>query len=196
MRRDNTEFADWVRSSIYADNCARFNSSLTLSCVAGLIFVVDSNDRERVQEAKDELTKMLSEDELRDCILLVRRIDTRPTIRLFDTLFRGRGLCGRRRSAPWVSSLDSARNPSNACWRDALNSCMTSCIHPHHRWLWQVFANKQDLPNAMSCSELTDKLGLNQLGGSKKWYIQATCAPQGEGLYEGLDWLSSQMADK
>lgn len=73
---------------------------MTLSCVAGLIFVVDSNDRERVQEAKDELTKMLSEDELRDCILLVRRIDTRPTIRLFDTLFRGRGLCGRMRSPP------------------------------------------------------------------------------------------------
>jgi len=26
-----------------------------------------------------------------------------------------------------------------------------------------VFANKQDLPNAMSAAELTDKLGLNQL---------------------------------
>lgn len=26
-----------------------------------------------------------------------------------------------------------------------------------------VFANKQDLPNAMNASELTDKLGLNQL---------------------------------
>jgi len=65
-----------------------------------LIFVIDSNDRDRLKIAKDELTKMLSEDELRDCILLVRRIDTRPTIRLFDTLFRGRGLCGRRRSAP------------------------------------------------------------------------------------------------
>ena len=26
-----------------------------------------------------------------------------------------------------------------------------------------VFANKQDLPNAMSAAEITDKLGLNQL---------------------------------
>jgi hypothetical protein len=26
-----------------------------------------------------------------------------------------------------------------------------------------LFANKQDLPNAMSAAELTDKLGLNQL---------------------------------
>ena len=31
----------------------------------GLIFVVDSNDRERVGEAKDELDRMLNEDELR-----------------------------------------------------------------------------------------------------------------------------------
>lgn len=58
-----------------------------------------------------------------------------------------------------------------------------------------VFANKQDLPNAMSPSEITDKLGLNELRG-KTWYIQAACAPQGEGLYDGLDWLSQQMATK
>lgn len=38
---------------------------------AGLIFVVDSNDRERVGEARDELLRMLNEDELRDAKLLV-----------------------------------------------------------------------------------------------------------------------------
>lgn len=38
---------------------------------SGLIFVVDSNDRERIGEAKDELCRMLSEDELRDAALLV-----------------------------------------------------------------------------------------------------------------------------
>uniref|UniRef100_A0A8C6I8H1 ADP-ribosylation factor 2 n=1 Tax=Mus spicilegus TaxID=10103 RepID=A0A8C6I8H1_MUSSI len=37
----------------------------------GLIFVVDSNDRERVNEAREELTRMLAEDELRDAVLLV-----------------------------------------------------------------------------------------------------------------------------
>jgi len=92
----------------------------------GLIFVVDSNDRERIGEAHDELQKMLQEDELRDAHLL-------------------------------------------------------------------VFANKQDLPNAMSASELTDKLGLQSLR-NRKWYIQATCATQGHGLYEGLDWLSSELS--
>ncbi len=37
----------------------------------GLIFVVDSNDRERIGEARDELQRMLSEDELRNVPLLI-----------------------------------------------------------------------------------------------------------------------------
>ena len=43
----------------------------TFILFTGLIFVVDSNDRERVGEAKEELNRMLNEDELRDAILLV-----------------------------------------------------------------------------------------------------------------------------
>ncbi|KAG8421356.1 Arf GTPase arf1, variant 2 [Metarhizium acridum] len=62
----------------------------------GIIFVVDSNDRDRVVEAREELQRMLNEDELREAILL-------------------------------------------------------------------VFANKQDLPNAMNAAEITDKLGLHSL---------------------------------
>ncbi|XP_008159952.3 ADP-ribosylation factor 5-like [Eptesicus fuscus] len=92
----------------------------------GLIFVVDRNDRERVQGSADELQKMLQEEELWDAVLL-------------------------------------------------------------------VFANKQDMPNAMPVSELTDKLGLQHLR-SHTWYIQATCAIQGTGLYDGLDWLSHELS--
>uniref|UniRef100_A0A8C1QE26 ADP-ribosylation factor n=1 Tax=Cyprinus carpio TaxID=7962 RepID=A0A8C1QE26_CYPCA len=58
-----------------------------------------------------------------------------------------------------------------------------------------VFANKQDLPNAMAISEMTDKLGLQALR-SRTWYVQATCATQGTGLYEGLDWLSEQLSKR
>uniref|UniRef100_A0A8C3C7Z3 ADP-ribosylation factor 3 n=1 Tax=Cairina moschata TaxID=8855 RepID=A0A8C3C7Z3_CAIMO len=94
----------------------------------GLIFVVDSNDRERVNEAREELMRMLAEDELRDAVLL-------------------------------------------------------------------VFANKQDLPNAMNAAEITDKLGLHSLR-HRNWYIQATCATSGDGLYEGLDWLANQLKNK
>ncbi|KAI6188963.1 ADP-ribosylation factor 1-like protein [Aphelenchoides besseyi] len=94
----------------------------------GLIFVVDSNDRDRIDEAREELIRMLAEDELRDAVLL-------------------------------------------------------------------VFANKQDLPNAMNAAEVTDKLGLHQMR-NRNWYIQSTCATSGDGLYEGLDWLSNQLKDR
>lgn len=91
----------------------------------GLIFVVDSNDRERIEENREELHKMLAEEELRDSVLL-------------------------------------------------------------------VFANKQDLPGALTCPEITDKLGLHTIRG-RTWFIQSTCAVRGDGLYEGLDWLSKSV---
>ncbi|XP_026130608.1 ADP-ribosylation factor 4-like [Carassius auratus] len=56
-----------------------------------------------------------------------------------------------------------------------------------------VLANKQDLPKAMPVHELTDRLGLHVLRG-RQWFVQATCAVQGSGLYEGLDWLSDQLS--
>merc|ERR1712003_10278 len=62
----------------------------------GLIFVVDSNDRDRIHETKDELHKMINDEELKDAVVL-------------------------------------------------------------------VFANKQDLPNAMNAAEITEKLGLHAL---------------------------------
>merc|ERR1711974_260082 len=46
-----------------------------------------------------------------------------------------------------------------------------------------VFANKQDLPDALSAAEITDKLGLHSLR-QRAWYIQSTCATSGDGLYE------------
>lgn len=53
-----------------------FKTCTSLICslfalITGLIFVVDSNDRERSGEARDELARMLAEDELRDAVLLV-----------------------------------------------------------------------------------------------------------------------------
>ena len=36
-----------------------------------------------------------------------------------------------------------------------------------------IFANKQDLPNAMNAAEITDKLGLHSLR-NRNWYIQVT----------------------
>ena len=55
-----------------------------------------------------------------------------------------------------------------------------------------VLANKQDLPGAMNTAEVADALGLHQLK-AKNWFIQATCATTGDGLYDGLDWLSKNV---
>eukprot|EP01125_Pyxidicula_operculata_P018804 TRINITY_DN6726_c0_g1_i2.p1 TRINITY_DN6726_c0_g1~~TRINITY_DN6726_c0_g1_i2.p1 ORF type:complete len:681 (-),score=117.31 TRINITY_DN6726_c0_g1_i2:93-2111(-) len=85
------------------------------------ILVIDSNDRYRIDEAREELWKVLREDELRDAIVL-------------------------------------------------------------------ILANKQDLPNAMTVNEVTQALNLNNIR-NRRWYIQATCATTGDGLYEALDWL-------
>eukprot|EP01089_Gocevia_fonbrunei_P015557 TRINITY_DN4578_c0_g1_i1.p1 TRINITY_DN4578_c0_g1~~TRINITY_DN4578_c0_g1_i1.p1 ORF type:complete len:203 (+),score=47.51 TRINITY_DN4578_c0_g1_i1:69-611(+) len=93
-----------------------------------IIFVVDSNDRARMQEAAAELQNILREEELGEVSVL-------------------------------------------------------------------ILANKQDLPNAMSVAEVTDKLGLHSMR-NRKWYIQACCATSGDGLYEGLDWLSHTLQGK
>jgi hypothetical protein len=44
----------------------------------------------------------------------------------------------------------------------------------------------------MNVSEITDKLGLHSLS-NRNWYLQGACAMTGDGLHEGLDWLSNQL---
>ena len=58
-----------------------------------------------------------------------------------------------------------------------------------------IFANKQDLPQATNCSQITDQLDLRELK-DRPWYIQSTCAKKGEGLVEGLTWLADTVRQK
>ncbi|ORY05122.1 ARF/SAR superfamily [Basidiobolus meristosporus CBS 931.73] len=51
-----------------------------------------------------------------------------------------------------------------------------------------VFANKQDMPGAMTPAEVSEGLGLDLLR-NRQWSIYKTSAIKGEGLTEGLDWL-------
>jgi len=55
-----------------------------------------------------------------------------------------------------------------------------------------VFANKQDLPTAMSTSEISSALGLDSMR-QRNWFVQPSCACRGDGLYEGLEWLTSAL---
>ncbi|PVF93733.1 putative ADP-ribosylation factor [Serendipita vermifera] len=88
----------------------------------GIIYVVDSADTTRIEDAREELEVVLSSDEMAGAPLL-------------------------------------------------------------------VLANKQDLPNACSPAKLTNDLRLGTLR-NRQWYVQATCATTGDGLYEGLEWLT------
>lgn len=87
----------------------------------GLVFVVDSTDRERLHEVRDELARLLDEASLQGVPLL-------------------------------------------------------------------VFANKQDLHNAISVSELTEKLNLTNIR-DRSWFIQSCSALSGAGIDEGITWF-------
>ncbi|RZS05724.1 hypothetical protein BHM03_00036270 [Ensete ventricosum] len=58
-----------------------------------------------------------------------------------------------------------------------------------------VFANKQDLKDAMSPAEITEALSLHSIK-NHDWHIQACCALTGEGLYDGLGWIAERVAGK
>lgn len=45
------------------------------------------------------------------------------------------------------------------------------------------------MANKVPIAKLTDALGLHEIK-NRKWYIQSTCAVNGSGIYEGLDWMS------
>mmetsp|Transcript_39986 Transcript_39986/g.87304 ORF Transcript_39986/g.87304 Transcript_39986/m.87304 type:complete len:183 (-) Transcript_39986:129-677(-) len=51
-----------------------------------------------------------------------------------------------------------------------------------------VFANKQDLLQAVPANEIADSLGLHQIR-DRSWTIQACSGKLGEGLQEGMEWL-------
>ena len=59
-----------------------------------------------------------------------------------------------------------------------------------------IIANKQDLPNALSCSELVQMLELNKLNATRnKWFIQGACATRGEGLFEAMKSMSDMIKE-
>lgn len=48
---------------------------------------------------------------------------------------------------------------------------------------------------AMKPLEVQEKLGLTKLR-DRQWYVQPSCATSGDGLYEGLTWLTSNHKSK
>lgn len=52
-----------------------------------------------------------------------------------------------------------------------------------------IIANKQDMRQALSLSQIETMLALKELGPVTPWHLQPTCAIIGEGLREGLERL-------
>eukprot|EP01084_Bolivina_argentea_P205530 351091_1 len=55
-----------------------------------------------------------------------------------------------------------------------------------------IYANKQDLPNAMSVEEIKNELELDKIT-NRKWHIQPCSALNGDGLHEGIDWIYNKL---
>eukprot|EP01012_Entosiphon_sulcatum_P063010 TRINITY_DN8988_c0_g1_i1.p1 TRINITY_DN8988_c0_g1~~TRINITY_DN8988_c0_g1_i1.p1 ORF type:complete len:235 (-),score=64.05 TRINITY_DN8988_c0_g1_i1:145-849(-) len=52
-----------------------------------------------------------------------------------------------------------------------------------------VYANKQDLPGALSADEVAARLALHKTAEGRKWHVQGCSVKGNSGLQEGLDWL-------
>ncbi|KAG0337955.1 ADP-ribosylation factor 4 [Podila humilis] len=62
-----------------------------------------------------------------------------------------------------------------------------------------VMANKQDLPGCMSVLEIYEQLGLDYFKRFKdrhQFHIQPCSVKEGQGLEQGLEWLSRQSLSK
>jgi ADP-ribosylation factor protein 6 len=47
----------------------------------------------------------------------------------------------------------------------------------------------------MTPAEVTEKLELNSMR-ERPWYVHPSCATTGEGLFEGLNWMSQNVKSK
>ena len=60
-----------------------------------------------------------------------------------------------------------------------------------------VFANKQDLPNALKVEEIAEHLQLKGEQFAKRhWSIQTCSAQTGDGLLKGVDWIVDDIASR
>lgn len=120
----------------------------------GLIFVIDSSDRVRMDEARQELHRIINDREMKDSLLLVfankQDLKEGALFRFqFPRAFAAKGL-----------------EPKKS-----------------HRLTLLPAMNPQEVTDALQLGKLKDKV----------WYVVPSCATTGEGLLEGLAWLSNNV---
>lgn len=58
-----------------------------------------------------------------------------------------------------------------------------------------IFANKQDLLNAMGPDDVAEALNLHSIR-DRIWHIQPCSAKTGEGLQQGMEWMVKNINQK
>eukprot|EP00731_Ephydatia_muelleri_P030264 Em0021g787a len=85
-----------------------------------------------------------------------------------------------------VFVLDSSDRERLGEAREALRAVLSS--QNSEKQVVLVLANKRDLSDTMSKEEIAEKMGLDTMT-ERSWRIQLCCGVNGDGLYEGLDWI-------
>ena len=140
-----------------------------------LIFVVDSNDRNRIDDDENcsnactELHRLLGEDELRDIPVLIM---------------------ANKQDLPNAMSVDEVQ--------DRLKLTQWLAHSPEFLMSLRPDTYLKLLPESIIIvlSEYTAYRHCGIRGSQRKCFVQGTCATIGDGLYEGLDWLSNALRTK
>ena len=176
----------------------------------GLIYVVDSQDRDRVHKAAQEF-KVGSNCRCRglrthhsstgllhfSCIAVYCADRTEVLLQTIveDPLMRHSAILVFANKqdlvSRWLLSQNGfeKRNPCPPNQGQAMHirgdSMPTGMARQTHDFVNKFSRTLQK--GALSTAEVCEALGLSQMKG-RKWHVQGAIAIRGEGLYEGLDW--------
>uniref|UniRef100_A0A2N9FIG3 ADP-ribosylation factor n=2 Tax=Fagus sylvatica TaxID=28930 RepID=A0A2N9FIG3_FAGSY len=183
----------------------------------GLIYVVDSLDRERIGKAKAEFQAIIKDPFMLNSVILV--------------FANKQDMIACKTKEAVAVECPGSVGFSSSCVVDCLVAlCLESQQHNSNemhmeiyaRNIWWLFktsffdnfalvivqatkkifgsmfqtslAGDVLLKGAMTPMEVCEGLGLFDLK-NRKWHIQGTCALRGDGLYEGLDWLAGTLKE-
>ena len=92
--------------------------------------------------------------------------------------------------------IDSSDKLRMAVVRDEIDQLIEHADVCNRRIPILFFANKMDSRDAMSSTRCTTELELPHVLENKPWHICGSNAVTGEGLDEGITWLTDQMRDQ
>lgn len=116
---------------------------------------MDSNDRDRIDEARQELHRILSDREMKDCLLLV---------------FANK------------QDIPGGEAPEILLFMTALHMCRVELQHTESAFF--VLPHLSRTHAAMTPTEVTERLGLLRMK-DRSWYCHPSNALEGDGLFEG-----------